>query len=1281
MTYPSKASAFSITTLAVAIMTANSTHIQAAPKLSASDNSGGSIVSSGNTTNIDISHIQNTNMSWDSFNIANNESVIFNQKNSDSIVVNQINDASASEILGSIEANGHVFLVNNNGFTFGGDAVIDTQGFLATTFNANYDLDTESVILSEAIETIDEEGNPIDANITLKDLDIQNNTQYIAFYSDNINIQGNITDNTTNKDAYISLHTQTSSGEITLPGLPISFTAPDDISSSEQSFTMEQSDTTHGSIQSNNGTILINSQSLADLFTSSINLPSLLSAQSLEFFSNDEISIENEITVSTNSDIKNLSINTTDNIIVDNYIFGTDLSLDMTAKNITISKNEEDPGRSYIGGFGGLKNTILNTISNGQITIEDDLKALDTLKLNGNVDIENSTSSEASISFKANNVNINNIDSLSSTPTNIEISGSNITVGEIKNINDIDIIGENVTLGGTYEFENDFTIKSNNEAFTVINLTETTSFNGESINFDSPIFNIDNNNEVNINFESDDINLSNISMANESNSFDEFNIYYTNSDMDIALGGNIKASSFSINNTTGNLDPSPSINITSDFSITDFNSINIENESINAATYAVSFIGNDNSLVSINDISANTINFENIDTLNIEGNSLNSSKFLNIDADQINLTYLGDETIKLISNSGPITITNSINANNQSIEINSGYGGFAINGITNAESITLSKDLLTDSSIEHSLSGNYQANDFINAEYLGEVTITSNEDNINNTNYFSANNNINLESSQLISTNSIKIQSDNVTLDDITASNITINNGDQINTSTINLYGDLISSNDVTLLANAINLKDDMTIEGNINFLDEKYYTDPENKTGLSYSDTSTTPPTINGNHHLTLNATNDEVYLYEFGDETALASFILNNEGVHDNASNLYVFNLPNISGSRGLSILGNWNWDLGESYSFSSHNQDLNLSGVNLNGAGVVSFNIGTGNLSLRNIGSNGLITDVVIEEAGMLNLYGEIQLVDTEFGYDFSNVREIYLYDDMTFGSIEESMIINFGDATIDGTFDLTIYSNDITIGEIGSNIALQDLNIITSNDLTLNDSVNIVGNANIQANKISILESFTSTGSNINLNAIEDISMSEVSTLNSDYGNITLHSETGNIGLGALTAKGEVLVQSDVGYIFNAIDDYVSNDLTSVNITSNNLTLLGKLNIGQSINSPIVIDIQDNGTINTQSDGNIYIANLADVKIDSDSRVIDVSSKSDTSIIDAYSLFQLSSINSLIEPSYQTTLGLIEHSSWQVDEEENIKTIKTPISSPNLYYSRNGWRLGY
>ncbi|MGR6874872.1 two-partner secretion domain-containing protein [Pseudomonas sp. HK3] len=169
-----------------------------------------------------------------------------------------------------------VFLVNNNGFTFGQNAVIDTQGFLATTFSLG--LNDDNVLLT------DPTSGAGTGKITLGNLDIANDTQYIAFYSENIDVTGNVQDNSTGNDALLSLNTQTSAGSITLPGLAIGFTT-DTINPSNQNLTIKNNSLSdHGSLVSNNGMVTLNSSDLSGLFTGNVKIPNLISAESIRKF-------------------------------------------------------------------------------------------------------------------------------------------------------------------------------------------------------------------------------------------------------------------------------------------------------------------------------------------------------------------------------------------------------------------------------------------------------------------------------------------------------------------------------------------------------------------------------------------------------------------------------------------------------------------------------------------------------------------------------------------------------------------------------------------------------------------------------------------------------------------------------------------------------------------------------------------------------------------------------------------------------------------------------------
>ena len=70
---------------------------------------------------------------WNSFNIGAENSVRFDQPSSTSVALNNIHQADASHILGSLTANGQVYLVNQNGFVFGQNSQINVNSLVATT--------------------------------------------------------------------------------------------------------------------------------------------------------------------------------------------------------------------------------------------------------------------------------------------------------------------------------------------------------------------------------------------------------------------------------------------------------------------------------------------------------------------------------------------------------------------------------------------------------------------------------------------------------------------------------------------------------------------------------------------------------------------------------------------------------------------------------------------------------------------------------------------------------------------------------------------------------------------------------------------------------------------------------------------------------------------------------------------------------------------------------------------------------------------------------------------
>jgi len=95
------------------------------------------ISQSGNTST--ITQLSNrASINWQSFDIGTGESVNFIQPSSQSIAFNRVTGSqNPSQILGSMTANGQVWLVNPNGVFFGQGAQVNVGGLLATTAGIN----------------------------------------------------------------------------------------------------------------------------------------------------------------------------------------------------------------------------------------------------------------------------------------------------------------------------------------------------------------------------------------------------------------------------------------------------------------------------------------------------------------------------------------------------------------------------------------------------------------------------------------------------------------------------------------------------------------------------------------------------------------------------------------------------------------------------------------------------------------------------------------------------------------------------------------------------------------------------------------------------------------------------------------------------------------------------------------------------------------------------------------------------------------------------------------
>src|SRR5437879_1073202 len=109
---------------------------------SADSNPVDGTVTAGNAT---ISSVPNTLtvnqtthkvvIDWRDFSIAPGERTLFLQPSASATALNRVIGGNLSQIRGSLEANGRVFLINPQGIMVGPGGRIDTMGFLGSTLD------------------------------------------------------------------------------------------------------------------------------------------------------------------------------------------------------------------------------------------------------------------------------------------------------------------------------------------------------------------------------------------------------------------------------------------------------------------------------------------------------------------------------------------------------------------------------------------------------------------------------------------------------------------------------------------------------------------------------------------------------------------------------------------------------------------------------------------------------------------------------------------------------------------------------------------------------------------------------------------------------------------------------------------------------------------------------------------------------------------------------------------------------------------------------------------
>lgn len=129
-----KTSSIRIRTLFLAVASCLATHGAIAnPTAPVVTNGSATFASSGST--LTVTNTPSAIIHWQNFSINSGETTKFIQQSAASAVLNRVTGGDPSAILGTLQSNGRVFLINPAGITFGAGAVIDTAGLVASTLN------------------------------------------------------------------------------------------------------------------------------------------------------------------------------------------------------------------------------------------------------------------------------------------------------------------------------------------------------------------------------------------------------------------------------------------------------------------------------------------------------------------------------------------------------------------------------------------------------------------------------------------------------------------------------------------------------------------------------------------------------------------------------------------------------------------------------------------------------------------------------------------------------------------------------------------------------------------------------------------------------------------------------------------------------------------------------------------------------------------------------------------------------------------------------------------
>jgi filamentous hemagglutinin family protein len=1201
-------------------------------------NSGNaSINQSGSITTINQTS-QHANIDWNSFNVGKDETVNFVQPNRNSSTLNQIHDANPSNILGAINANGRVFLSNPNGFIFGANSVVNVGSLFATTSQIDNLSDTDLQLFSGGQGSIINQGTI--------------NTEsggYIGFFAPTIENPGTLN----SPEGNVTL-SNANSGLLYLPN------------SAGIGFTIDSLDSLNpigientGTIKASGGQVLLSSAAIDTALRSAINNQGIVDVSAIHQDGGD---IRILATAGSIDQGGILNANSVLNGDGGNIIMIAEK--DMIHSGSSSARGGDESGDGGFVETSGFRALNLNSL-------------VDTRALNGNWgtwlidpttlnigdgnasyesnDIDTALSTNGFLEYMADTINVtgiiltSSVGTLKITATDLNINASIDTSSLNINSSKINLAADaNLTVSGGMTFlDNSSLITSGTSVLTVTG-TGALLLNGVTIS------GADGDDSLTIATQNGKIDLRQMKMTSDG-LLDRF-IITRNLDAtpnanneNISISGNIYANTFTIDN----------IETTKDQNLFLTDNTTIESGAINFINSKITGSNNDLSLEG-----KSTVVLDNVDgiasltvvtpDLTLTGDISTQGTGIILSGDIIKLNKPNDTLRITTYNAGNLTLSSSIDsaASNNSLHIEASDGAINLNAITEVTNLTIN-----NSNSLTTLNGNID----LAGDFMTEASAITLNGNLT----IEADGNIDFKNTEFTTSSAdatIVITADTlgktVQLGDFTAGTLTINS------KALNLNGEISTSKSMDFSGSgAIYLEDDSILNGNLYL-------------GTAISAVAIDSFSASDPKSLEINYDSQDLILGQIGAITPLQSFTINGSGKLSLASTS-TFSIT-TTGNEGISLLGSLTLDLLDALTIdtsgnSGSGGDINLSGLNINGEFAVDLKAGSGNISLGTIGDSAAIASLVTLNTGNIELYGNISNAASIF--DFSNASSVILNDDIIFGNSELYLAsLLFGDASINGNYDLTIFSSILTLGEIGQNIALQNLNVNTLDQpLVINSNVNVAGNIIISGGNLDVSSKLVSTGGEINLSSLTGIAMSADAELSAADSDITLSATEGDISIAALTALNSVNITATAGNILNAIDDYTSNTSTSTNITAETINLTSGAKIGASIDSPIVINAGKEGSIKLSAGSKIYIVNLENSSISSNNDIFDNSALTASANADILSKLKRQTYN-------LTQLSQLEISdpNWQLDQLDH--DFDSSHGSPRIYYNKNGWRLG-